>query len=80
MSRADHQSADAKTEDDFALLSSLLDQLPIWAIRIGYHSNSTDEQRKLADDLFAVFRVWIERRTGRSPNGETTTDAEGDAT
>ena len=46
--------------DDMNALTRLLDGLPIYATRIGFHSNSTDEERAFANHMFDLHRQWNE--------------------
>lgn len=49
-------------QDEMDALMKLLGALPIYATRIGYRDDSTDEQRKFADSLFDVSAKWAEVR------------------
>jgi hypothetical protein len=41
-------------------LRQLLDALPIYATRVGYRTDSTDEERRIADAAWAAHRAWTE--------------------
>lgn len=42
------------------MLRRLLDELPIYAVRVGYRIDSTDEERRIGDAAWAAHRAWIE--------------------
>ena len=40
----------------------MLDALPIFATRVGFRTDSTDDERRFAEALFAVNEKWQELR------------------
>lgn len=54
-----------KGDSDDQVLRQLLDALPIYATRIGYRSNSTEDQQAFGKFLFEVGRQWDEWKAGR---------------
>lgn len=60
MSVFDELAMKAKAKSDAALLPGLLDQLIIWAVRIGFRDDSTPEEQRLGEALMAVHERWLE--------------------
>ena len=44
------------------VLRQILDSLPIHAVKIGYRTDSTPEQREFADAVFELHKRWEELR------------------
>lgn len=51
-------------------MQEILDALPIYAVKIGYRSESTIEERKLGEDLFTLHERWLELKAARESEEE----------
>lgn len=47
-------------ETEAETMVKLMDMLPIFATKIGYRSDSTEEERKLGEAIFRVHEKWVE--------------------
>lgn len=64
----DQQTRDELTrkgDSDDQVLRQILDQLPIFATRLGFRTNSTQEQEEFARFLFRTHQQWLEFKAGQ---------------
>lgn len=54
-----------KGDSDDQVLRELFDALPIYATRIGFRTNSTEDQQAFGKFLFEIGRQWNEWKAGR---------------